>query len=195
MRHALGCVAGESLVCTVGRLDPGKGHAYFLRALAELRARNPGYGFRALLVGDGPRKEDLQRLAANLGLSDRVSLVGVRRDVADIVAASDVFVLASLNEGLSQAMLEAMALGIPVVATNVGGTSDAVVPYQTGWLVTAGDSSGLAAAIDHALGDKREATARASAARQLIQRQFSVASHMARLQDLYREVTAGPVAS
>jgi glycosyltransferase involved in cell wall biosynthesis len=130
-------------------------------------------------------------LADDLGLADRVRLLGVRRDVAEIVAASDVFVLASLNEGLSQAMLEAMALGTPVVATNVGGTSDAVVPGRTGWLVTAADSSGLATAIEQALGDKREATARAAAARQLIERQFSLSSHMAGLEELYRRVAAG----
>jgi glycosyltransferase involved in cell wall biosynthesis len=171
-------------------LDPSKGHPSLLRALAELRVRNPDHRFTALLVGDGPRKHDLHRLAEGLGLSDRVRLLGVRRDVAEIVAASDVFVQASLNEGLSQAMLEAMALGVPVVATDVGGTSDAVVPGDTGWLIRAGDASGLATAIDQALGDKEEATTRASAARELIQRQFSLTSHLARLEDLYRGVAA-----
>jgi glycosyltransferase involved in cell wall biosynthesis len=127
-------------------------------------------------------------MAENLGLADRVRLLGVRRDVAEIIAASDVFVLASLNEGLSQAMLEAMALGIPVVATDVGGTSDAVIPGDTGWLATAGDSSGLAAAISQALGDKCQATTRATAARQLIHGQFSLTSHLARLEDLYHGV-------
>jgi glycosyltransferase involved in cell wall biosynthesis len=191
-RRALGSMPGELLLCTIARLDPSKGQAYFLGALAELRARNPRTRFRALLVGDGPQRDELQRLAANLGLADRVHLVGVRRDVAEIIAASDLFVLPSLNEGLSQAMLEAMALGIPVVATDVGGTSDAVIPGQTGWLVPAADACGLATAIDQALGDEREATARAAAARKLIQRQFSLTSHLARLEDLYRQVAAGP---
>src|SRR5258708_484457 len=187
-RRALGSVPGESLLCNVGRLDASKGQACFLWALAELRAHNPGYAFRALLVGDGPQKEWLQRMAENLGLADRVRLLGVRRDVAEIIAASDVFVLASLNEGLSQAMLEAMALGIPVVATDVGGTSDAVIRGDTGWLATAGDSIGLAAAISQALADRRQATTRAAAARQLIHGQFSLTSHLARLEDLYRGV-------
>jgi glycosyltransferase involved in cell wall biosynthesis len=178
------------LLCNVGRLDHSKGHVYFLRALAQVRARNPGYRFLAVLVGDGPQRDDLQRLAASLGLADRVRLLGVRRDVAEIVAASAVFVVASLNEGLSQAVLEAMALGIPVVATDVGGTSDAVRPGHTGWLVPPGDSSGLATAIEEALGDRREATTRAVAARELIQRQFGLTSHLARLEDLYREVAA-----
>jgi glycosyltransferase involved in cell wall biosynthesis len=190
-RQALGATPGESLLCNVGRLDLSKGQACFLRALAEVRTRNPGHRFRALLVGDGPQRGDLDRLAAKLGLADRVRLVGMRRNVAEIVAASDVFVLASLNEGLSQAMLEAMALGTPVVATDVGGTSDAVVPGHTGWLVTVGDSIGLATAIDQALGDKREAAIRAAAAQQLVQRQFSLTSHLARLENLYRGVAAG----
>jgi glycosyltransferase involved in cell wall biosynthesis len=190
-RHELGSVPGESLLCNVGRLDPSKGHAFFLRALAELRARNPGLPFRALLVGDGPQNDALQRLAASLGLAERVHLLGVRRDVAEIVAASDVFVLASMNEGLSQAVLEAMVLGTPVVATDVGGISDAVIPGRTGWLVTAGDPIGLATAIDQALGDEPEATKRAAAARLLIQRQFSLSSHLVRLEDLYRGVAVG----
>jgi glycosyltransferase involved in cell wall biosynthesis len=91
---------------------------------------------------------------------------------------------------LSQALLEAMALGTPVVATDVGGTSDAVVAGHTGWLITPGDSSGLARAIDEAVADKPEATTRAAAARQLIERQFSLTSHLVRLEDLYREVAA-----
>jgi glycosyltransferase involved in cell wall biosynthesis len=144
---------------------------------------------RAVLVGHGPLRDELQRLIVSLGLGDRVHLVGVRRDVAQIVAASDVFVLSSLNEGLSQAMLEAMGLGVPVVATDVGGTSDAVVPGQTGWLVMPGDSTGLATAIEHALGDEAEARARAAAAQQLVQHQFSLSSHLARLEDLYHGVS------
>ena len=192
MRRALGATPGESLLCTIARLDPSKGQTYFLQALAEVRARNPRIRFRALLVGDGPRREDLRRVAASLGLADRVHLLGIRRDVAEIIAASDVFVLPSLNEGLSQALLEAMALGVPVIATDVGGTADAVVPGRTGWLVAAADSSGLATAIDHVLGNEREAATRAAAARNLIQRQFSLTSHLARLEDLYRQVAASP---
>jgi len=188
MRRALGCDLGESLLCNVGRLDQSKGQADFVRALAEMRARNRDRTFHALLVGDGPRKDDLQCLAASLGLADRVHLLGVRRDVAEIVAACDVFVQASLNEGLSQAMLEAMALGIPVVATDAGGTSDAVRPGETGWLVPPADAPGLATAIEQALMDTREASTRAAAARQLIQRQFSLTRHLARLEDLYRSV-------
>jgi glycosyltransferase involved in cell wall biosynthesis len=195
MRYALGSGPGESLLCNVGRLDKGKGQASFLRALAEMRARDPRHRFRALLVGDGPQRDDLQQLAVSLGLEERVLLLGVRRDIAEIVAASDVFVLASLNEGLSQAMLEAMALGVPVVATDVGGTSDAVVAGRTGWLVMPGDSIGLATALSEALDDKREAATRAAAARELIQQQFSLTGHLARLEDLYRGIAANAVAA
>ena len=191
MRHSLGIAPEELFLSNVGRLDSSKGHGYLLRALAELRTRNPGWRFQVVLVGHGPRRDDVQRLIATLGLADRVRLVGVRRDVAGIVAASDLFVLASLNEGLSQALLEAMALGVPVVATDVGGTSDVVVPGHTGWLVTPGDSTGLARAIEDALRDKRIALSRAAAARQLVERQFSMSRHLARLEDLYREVTGG----
>jgi glycosyltransferase involved in cell wall biosynthesis len=188
MRRLLGVSPGESLLCNVGRLERSKGQGYFLEALAELRGRNPGCRFRALLIGGGPGKEDLQRLVTHLRLSDRVQLLGLRADIAEIVAASDLFVLSSLNEGLSQALLEAMALGVPVVATDVGGTSDAVVPDQTGWLVPPADSTSVALAIEHALGDKREATQRAHAAQELVHRDFSLSGHVAHLEKLYRGV-------
>ena len=189
VRLALGAGPDESLVCNVGRLDASKGQGHFLRALAQVLTRNP-YGVRALLIGDGPRKNDLQCLIANLELSNRVQLLGVRPDVAEIVAASDLFVLASLNEGLSQALLEAMVLGVPVVATDVGGTSDAVIPAATGWLVPPADARQLARAMEQALGDRREAMRRAAAARQLVHRRFSLAGHLAGLEDLYRGVAA-----
>ena len=125
----------------VGNLYPVKDHATLLRALARLPAA------RVAIAGRGDQEEPLRRLAAELGLSDRVHLLGLRDDVETVFAAADVFVQPSLSEGLPLAVLEAMANGLPVVATRVGGIPEAVVDGKTGLLVPPGDPAALAAAL------------------------------------------------
>jgi glycosyltransferase involved in cell wall biosynthesis len=115
----------------------------------------------------------------------------VREDVAEILAASDLFVLPSLNEGLSQALLEAMALSIPVVATDVGGIPDVLQSGRTGWCVSPGQPLPLANAIQQALATPALAKAYARAAHLLVTQRFSLPMHTAQLQSLYRAVVAG----
>jgi glycosyltransferase involved in cell wall biosynthesis len=188
-RRALGVQPGQSLIAVVARLDPRKGHDVLFQAAAALRSRHARA--RYLLIGAGPAESALRREADRLGLSGQVVFLGVRHDVPAILAASDLFVLPSRNEGLSQALLEAMALGTPVVATDVGGTADVVQPEQTGWLVAPGDSTALACAMDAALGNPSRARIYADAGRQLVWREFSLGLHATRLEGLYRSV-AGP---
>jgi glycosyltransferase involved in cell wall biosynthesis len=114
--------------------------------------------------------------------------LGTRDDVPEIVAASDLFVLPSLNEGLSQALLEAMAIGTPVVATDVGGTPDVVEPGRTGWRVPPARPLALAEAIQHALGNHAQASVYADAARCLVADKFNLELHLARLQAIYADV-------
>ena len=187
-RRALGVEPDQPLISVVARLDPSKGHDVLLRAAAALRSRHGRA--RYLLVGAGPAASTLRRHVERLGLSDQVVFLGVREDVPAILAASDLFVLPSRNEGLSQALLEAMALGLPVVATEVGGTADAVRSERTGWLVPPGDWRALADAIDAALSRPSTAKAYAEAARELVWREFSLALHVARLEALYRSLAA-----
>jgi glycosyltransferase involved in cell wall biosynthesis len=189
-RRSLGIRQGDRLLSTVARLEQSKGHRYLLEALALLQSRTDVPGLRLALVGSGAEEPVLRDLAARLGVSRRVAFLGTRSDVSEIIAASDLFVLPSLNEGLSQALLEAMALRTPVVATNVGGTPDVLEPGRTGWRVPPAQPGALADAIEHALAAPRQATAYARAAHTLVDQGFNLATHVAGLQSLYASVVA-----
>ena len=140
---------GRPTLISVGRLKAPKDTATLLRALAMLRAD----GFQALIVGDGPDRPALEELVRQLGLDGRVRLEGERHDVAELLAAADVFVLSSRSEGLPVSVLEAMAACLPVVASDVGGVSELVVDGETGVLVRPGDADELAGALDGLIGD------------------------------------------
>jgi glycosyltransferase involved in cell wall biosynthesis len=187
-REELGVSPGEKLMCTVARLEPSKGHRFLIHALAVLQARHIDDQIRLAIIGGGSEEDSIRQLIRSLSLSDRVVLLGIREDVSEIIAASDLFVLPSLNEGLSQALLEAMALSTPVIATNVGGTPDIVAPGHTGWRVVPGQPVALADAIQQALGRPDTAAAYARAAHTLATQGFSLQSHLSRLQSVYDDV-------
>ena len=135
--------ASRPRLIAVGRLRPPKDFGTLLRALASL----PADGFDAAIVGDGPERPALERELGELGLRERVSLEGERRDVPSLLAGSDVFVLSSRSEGLPVSVLEAMAAGLPVVASAVGGVAELVLDGETGLLVPPADQAALAAAL------------------------------------------------
>lgn len=145
-------VADAELVVTVGRYAEEKNHALLVEALALLAGRRPR--LRALLVGVGELEEELKAQVRRLGLDDVVAITGERADAIDITAAADVFALSSDWEGLPLAVLEALALGTPVVSTDVGGISDAVRDGETGLLVPPRDPEALAAALERVLADR-----------------------------------------
>jgi glycosyltransferase involved in cell wall biosynthesis len=127
-----------------------KNHAGFLRIAAQIHQRLPDVEF--LLVGDGPLRPELERQAVALGLGDHLVFLGVRDDIPAVLASLDVAVLTSDSESLSNAILEAMAARLPVVAYNVGGNAE-LVNDQRGFLVNASNESGFANAIQHLLSD------------------------------------------
>lgn len=143
-------VTGELLV-SVGRYAPEKNHALLLDALTRLTEARPD--MRALLVGIGPLESSLRAKVRELGLDDAVVVTGRRADAPDITAAGDVFVLSSASEGLPIALLEAMAAGVPVVSTAVGGVADAVRDGETGILVPPNDAGAIARAVERVLDD------------------------------------------
>jgi glycosyltransferase involved in cell wall biosynthesis len=140
----------QPMLISVGRLKAPKDFVTLVRALALLEKGS----FRALIVGEGPDRSRLQASLEELGLVHAVELVGERRDVASLLAAADVFVLASSSEGLPVSILEAMAAGLPVVATRVGGVPELVEHGKTGLLVPPGDPQSFAAAVSELLADE-----------------------------------------
>ena len=136
---------GDLTILTVGRLAPEKGLEHLIEAACILR--RIGQGFRVVLAGDGPLRAQLERLAESLRVTDCVNFLGHRDDIADLLAACDLVVLPSLREGLSIALLEAMAAAKPIVATRIGGNMAVVSHPDTALLVPPGDSQALSDAI------------------------------------------------
>ena len=162
VRASLRAGAGQPLVVSVGRLHPQKGHDTLLEAAAVLARRRSGV--RVAIVGDGPSAAALARQVQRLHLGDVVALVGAHPCGADALAAADVVTLASRWEGWPLVVAEAVQLGRPVVATEVGGIPEMLVDGRSGWLVAPGAPAALAGALDAALADPVEAASRASAA-------------------------------
>lgn len=139
----------EVAVGTVGRLAEVKNQQFLIRAVAHLLENaNPNYSLKLVLIGDGPQRDELEQLVCELGVSDVVCFMGDRSDIPDQMRDLDIFVLPSLGEGISNTILEAMATGLPVIATAVGGNLELVKPGVNGELVPVNDVQALAEAID-----------------------------------------------
>jgi glycosyltransferase involved in cell wall biosynthesis len=143
----------ETVIAVVARLEPVKGVEYFIRAAALLQHRNPDNKLRYLVVGDGSLNTRLLNLADDLGLSGKIIFAGFQRDIFKYLAAADIYVQPSLNEGMGRTVLEAQYMKLPVVASNVCGLPDAVKDGVTGLLVPPGDPGALAAALETLLKD------------------------------------------
>jgi glycosyltransferase involved in cell wall biosynthesis len=145
IRQEMGVGAEDFVILQVARLDYLKDHATALQALSEVRRRQPHA--RLVLVGEGPEQDAIRGLVRRLELEDHVRMLGLRSDVARLLAAADLFLLSSISEGIPLTVIEAMAAGLPVVSTRVGGVPEVVVERQTGFLAPAGDSAALAASV------------------------------------------------
>ncbi|HEX2294589.1 MAG TPA: glycosyltransferase family 4 protein [Actinomycetota bacterium] len=182
VRAELGLAEDERLVVTASRLAPQKALPVMLEALAAL----PTPPVLAVL-GTGPQEEELRRAAATLGVADRIRWLGFRPDVADYIAAGDVFCLSSVWEGVPLAAQEAILLGVPVVATAVGGMPELVEDAVTGRLVPPRDPGALAAALRQVLESEALRKTFADGARASLQHRFSTERMLARLGAEYRE--------
>jgi sugar transferase (PEP-CTERM/EpsH1 system associated) len=149
-RHEVGCADAKAVIGCVGRLSEEKGHRYLIEAFQGIS--RAWAGVHLVIVGDGPLRKDLERYASGLACADRVHFTGRRQDVHEIYPMFDVFVLPSLSEGLPNAVLEAMACGRPVVATDVGGTRE-ILDTRTALMVPPGSAARLADAIVRLLED------------------------------------------
>ena len=137
LRQNLGFGEKEHLMSMVATFKRQKGHVYLLQAAVELIPRFPD--LHILLLGDGELRGEMQSLTQDLKLEDNIHFLGTRNDVPELLAACDSFILPSLWEGLPMALVEAMASGLPIIATDVSGTRQVMVPEETGFLIPPGD--------------------------------------------------------
>jgi L-malate glycosyltransferase len=191
LRRQLGLSDDTPLIGVISRLSRLKGLEHFLEAAAIVRSRVPGVRF--LVVGETSPMDrqylgELKEYAARCGVAEQVIFTGLRTDVPAVLASLTVSVMPSLNEALSNVVLESMAAGAPTVATRVGGTPEAVVDGVTGILVPPANSTALADAIIHVLNDQQLAAHLGRAARARIADQFSVQRMVRATEDLYTEL-------
>lgn len=183
VRRSLGLGVNSHLIAQVGTLKEQKGHCYLVEALASIVPQHPNV--HALFIGDGELRVELQDLVRTLGLQENIHFLGNRGDVPELLAASDLFVLPSLWEGLSIALLEAMATGLPIIASVVSGTVQAIEAGETGVLVPPGNSRELALAITNILGDPEGARTMGARAKIRAEREFSARKQAEEHKDLY----------
>jgi len=161
------------VVIVVANLIPYKGHAELIRAAKQVITTIPESRF--LLVGeDRGILKDLENQVNAMGISERVMFLGQRNDIPQLLAASDLSVLASHEEGFSNVVLESMAAGLPVIATDVGGNREAVLDGVTGWLVPPGDPAAMAEKIILTLRDLSVAKIQGDRGRMRVKQQFTV---------------------
>jgi glycosyltransferase involved in cell wall biosynthesis len=170
----------------VGRLDPLKDQPSLLRAFRLVAAEHPDT--HLVIAGDGPLRGDLERLAASLEIRERVLLLGARADVADLLPHFEVFVMASISEGLPLSILEAMACARPVVATGVGDIPGTVQDGVSGVIVPPGRAEALAAALSGLLASPTRVAAFGHAGRLAAERRFSLTSTVEQYEALYRSL-------
>jgi glycosyltransferase involved in cell wall biosynthesis/protein-tyrosine-phosphatase len=193
LRRALGVGPDALLIGTAGRLSPVKAQDDLIRAAKLLDAQVPGV--RVLMAGDGPLRGQLEALAAQLGISRQVLFAGARDDIYDLIAAMDIFVLPSLSEGVPMALLEAMALGTPVVATAVGGVPEMVTNRATGLLVPPRDERALADACLELALNRPRALRLADRARRSVEEEFSRDANGRAVVDAYHSIAGRPNAA
>jgi glycosyltransferase involved in cell wall biosynthesis len=185
-RASLDLPATARVVSTVGRLTGIKQHGLFLDAFAVVAAAEPEA--IAMIVGDGELRGDVEARTAELGLTGRVRLLGWRRDLDTINAATDVFLLTSRNEGTPVALIEAMASGVPGVSTNVGGVKDVINSPEVGRLAPFGDAAALASAILELLRSEDLRRRIGQAARAHVLERYGVDRLVADIDRLYRRL-------
>ncbi|MBN1779887.1 glycosyltransferase [bacterium] len=186
LRRELGLSSKAVLIGTVARLTPQKGHEWLIRAVPEIAGAFPECHF--VFIGDGPLHLRLEKQAAGLNVADRVHFLGFRDNVNVLLNNLDLFVLPSLYEGLPNVVLEAMACGLPVVATAVDGTPEAVIHEQTGLLVPPCEPDPLARAVISLLGNRGRMQRMGHAGRKRVEQVFSLEGQVGQFIHLYESL-------
>ena len=177
------------LIATVGHLSKEKGHQVLLRAASQLKHGHSKV--RVAIIGEGEELSRLQTLAQELGIEEMVEFWGFRNEVAALLEKVDIFCQPSLSEGLSSALLEALAAGCPVVASEVGGNPELVISGENGLLVPAGDPTALALALSRLSQSVELRTSMGRASRRRVETHFSLERKISRTLKAYRELLSG----
>jgi sugar transferase (PEP-CTERM/EpsH1 system associated) len=192
-RRDLGINTDTFIVGTVGRLVAVKDYPTLINAFSVLRSAEPQKPAKLLFVGNGEEQPALEELIRHLKLDGDVMFLGHRNDIVDLLNAMDVFVLTSKTEGLSNAILEAMACGKPVIATQVGGNPEIVKHQKTGFLFTVGDWKGLSSELIRLIRDLSLCQSYAANATVAIHQELSLSRMIENYQDLYLQLAKSRV--
>ncbi|HBO83778.1 MAG: hypothetical protein A2073_00270 [Deltaproteobacteria bacterium GWC2_42_11] len=188
-REELGVPSNAILVGAIAIFRRKKGHHTLLEAIPEVLNRFPETIF--LFAGDGPQRKNIETRILELGISDNIRLIGLRKDVPEVLKAIDLFVLPTLQEALGTSFIEAMAMGKPVIGTRVGGVSEAVKDGVSGILVEPENPDALANAIISLLGDRDRMKEIGIAGRKIVAENYSVEGMSRKLYDFYMSIVKG----
>jgi len=184
-KRELGIPENYLVVGTVGRLVPVKGPEFLIEAAKYIISKYPEVFF--IFTGDGPLEQNLERQAFKSGIKDNIIFLGWRNDIAGIISVYDIFALPSLNEGMGRVLVEAMALGKPIVASNVGGIPDLVTHGKNGFLVPPKNPEKLAKYIQILIGDKEKRKKMGQAGKEMV-KNFSKEKMVEKIANLYEEL-------
>jgi glycosyltransferase involved in cell wall biosynthesis len=191
IKRSIGIEANRSVVGLIANIKKIKGIRYFLRAASLICARKSGIEF--VIIGHdlnetGNSMDDMKLLAQEMNIADRIHFLGGRKDIADLISIFDVAVISSLSEGFSNVLLEYMACGKPVVATDVGGNREAVIDGETGLLVPSENSHKLAEAINVFLDHEDMALRYGLAGRKRVEEQFTLKTMIRKYENIFEEI-------
>ncbi|MDQ1331506.1 MAG: hypothetical protein QG578_1774 [Thermodesulfobacteriota bacterium] len=187
MRASLGLDAEATVIAVVASLTANKGHGILLTAFREIFLSHPSV--RLLIVGDGPLRDKLEASARQLMVDQAVVFTGIRKDVFDLLQISDIFILPTqVREGLGVALIEAMAVGLPVIGTGIGGIPELIEEAGNGFLVSPGNSEQLAEAIRMLVDDKALRTAMGIRGRRIYEEKFTMSKMKELVETMYDEL-------
>ena len=190
VRSEIGVEDDEHLVLYVGRLRTVKGVEYGIRAFATALEKHDK--MKLALAGEGDQRGNLESLCDDLGIQKHVKFLGPRKDLSDVLSASDSVIMPSINEGFPRVAIEAMASSKPVVATRVGGTPEAIINGQSGILVPSKNIKAMAEAIVNIASDSGLATRLGIAARKRVEQHYSASRYVSRLDEMYTRLAGFP---
>jgi sugar transferase (PEP-CTERM/EpsH1 system associated) len=186
LRTKLNIEQKQTVIGCTGRLMTVKNFPFLIRAFHKISSSFPDSIL--LLIGDGPERKNIESLTAKCNLNDRIILAGHRDDIKDLLHVLDIFVLPSISEGVSLALLEAMASGLPIIASNVGGNPEVIENNKSGLLVRSNDHDHLAELLSLLLNDEGRREQLGNAARKRVEGKFDKANMMKNYEQLYLSV-------